>query len=396
MFKDQHRFMAAIILLYLILFLVFSGLVVHKYSIVDRISLGNTFFSNKFVYYLVNFLYLDDFHSKLVLKEGLPIVRIKNQEMLAKSQGMNPFVKLTCSFITDLPPSFFQVKDDVRVTSVMNRVIAENTKKQSVEEKLRAEGTHDNEERVKIELEFWQTEPSKQVEKSDTTERIAKENESQKTLFPKKETKLSNKALVGIYHTHTAENYDNKGYNARAAAGQRGDIVLIGDELTRTLREKYGILAVHSKTVNDKTYARSYINSLRTAQRIVDDNADLKMIFDIHRDAIGQGGRNLITTTINGHKVARIMIVVTNNKYLPNPHWEENVAFAKKLAIKMNTMYPGLLRDVKLLSNRRYNQQVHPHALLLEIGGAKNTLDEAKRSSQLLANVLASLINEGI
>jgi len=394
MFRDQHRFVTGIILLYLILFLVFTGLIVHKYNIIDKLSVGNSFSANKLLYYLVNFLYLDDFHSKLVLREGLPIVRVDNQKSLAQSQGVNSLIKLACTFATDLPPSFFELKDDVRVASAMNRVKAVKKPNQSVEEKLRAEGTHDNEERVKVELEFWQTEPSKPIEQKEVTERISEKN--QESLFPKKTVIDSNQALVGIYHTHTAENYDNKGYNARAAAGQRGDIVIIGDELTRTLREKYGILAVHSKTVNDKNYARSYINSLRTAQRIVDDNSDLKMIFDIHRDAIGQGGRNLITTTINGHKVARIMIVVTNNKYLPNPHWEENVAFAKKLAIKMNTMYPGLLRDVKLLSNRRYNQQVHPHALLLEIGGAKNTLEEAKRSSRLLANVLASLINEGI
>ncbi|OCL25230.1 stage II sporulation protein P [Orenia metallireducens] len=397
MFKDQHRFITGIILLYLILFLVFSGLVVHKYSIIDKISLGNIFSTNKLIYYLVNFLYLDDFHSKLVLRKGLPIVRVENQEMLAYSQGMNPFIKLTCSFTTDLPPSFFKLKDDVRVASAMNRVRTRKKQNQSVEEKLRAEGTHDNEERVKIELEFWQTEPSKQVEEREVIERIAEENDSQKTLFPKKDTTFSNEALVGIYHTHTAENYDNKGYNARAAAGDRGDIVLIGDELTKTLKEKYGILVAHSRHVNDKTYGSSYINSFKTAQGIVDENPKLKMIFDIHRDAIGRGSKDLITTTIDGEKVARIMIIVTNNEYgLPHPNWQQNVKFAKRLGKKMNEMYPGLLRDVKLISNRRYNQHVHPHALLLEIGGAKNTLEEAKRSSQLLANVLASLINEGV
>jgi len=98
---------------------------------------------------------------------------------------------------------------------------------------------------------------------------------------------------------------------------------------------------------------------------------------------------------VDYEKVAKIMIVVTNNQYgLPHPNWEQNVQFAKRLAQKMNSMYPGLLRDVKLINNRRYNQHVHRHALLLEVGDAQNTIDEAKRSARLLADVLASLIKE--
>jgi stage II sporulation protein P len=103
----------------------------------------------------------------------------------------------------------------------------------------------------------------------------------------------------------------------------------------------------------------------------------------------------VITTEINGQKVAKIMIVVTNNNYgLPHPNWRKNVSFAKKLATKMNAMYPGLLRKVKFISNRRYNQHVHPRCLLLEVGGASSTLEEAKRSSYLFADVVAKLMEE--
>ncbi|TDX51079.1 stage II sporulation protein P [Orenia marismortui] len=392
MFRDQHRFLNVIIILYIILLLFLGGLIFQKYNFSSNLLVGDIFFNNKLVHYIINFIYLDEIDSKILLKQGLPIVRVNNSQLSNKSN----FLNLTCSFITDLPLSFFKAKEDNRVKMVINQV----TKKynQTVEDKLRAEGTHENEERVKIELNFWQTEPSNEIEdpQGQINNDIYNKSNPQ-DIFPKRDKANLKKALVGIYHTHTAENYENRGYNSRAGSGNRGDVVLVGNELSKVLKEKYNILSVHSKRVNDKTYGKSYINSLKTVESIVKNNSELQMVFDIHRDAIGHGSKDLITTTINGQKVARIMIIVTNNQYgLPHPNWKENFKFAKRLAQKMNAMYPGLLRDVKLLSNRRYNQHVHNHALLLEVGGAKNTIEEAKRSADLLADVLASLIREGV
>ncbi len=389
MFRNQQSFVIAIVIFYIISLLVFTVLLVEKYQITDRLTVGNIFLNNKLFHYLVNLLYLDDFHSQLVLKEALPIVRVVDDNSIGKSEKTNSIIDFTFKLATDLPPSFFNINENVRVKEVINR--AEVKYNQVFEEKLKAEGTHENEERV--ELDFWQTKASVGKKNQERVDELKKD----KINFPQKYNRSYSNPVVGIYHTHTAENYDNRGYNARAAAGERGDVTLIGQELCQVLENKYGVPTIHSQTIHDKSYSKSYINSLYTAERIVSNNQDLKMIFDIHRDAIGKGSRDLITTTINGQKVAKIMIIVTNNKYgLPHPEWEKNVRFAKRLAQKMNTMYPGLLRDVKLISNRRYNQNVHPHALLLEVGGAKNSLDEAKRSTRLLAEVLVGLIDEGI
>jgi len=49
-------------------------------------------------------------------------------------------------------------------------------------------------------------------------------------------------------------------------------------------------------------------------------------------------------------------------------------------------MYPGLFRPM-LIRNSRYNQHVAPGAILIEVGATGNTMPEALRSVEYLANV---------
>ena len=208
-----------------------------------------------------------------------------------------------------------------------------------------------------------------------------------------------NKTLVGVYHTHTSESYGVSVFNGHSAPGTKGDIAIVGRELVQKLNNKYGVQAIQSTKVNDAVYRESYIRSRNVAQKMVKQNPNLEMIFDIHRDALAIKDKNVITTTINGQEVAKVMIVVakaTPSYGLSHPNWRRNLAFANRLANKMNRVYPGLLRKVKVIDNRRYNQDLHPHALLLEFGGVSNTLPEVKRSARLMANVIASLLADKI
>ncbi|GAB6100240.1 hypothetical protein JCM16358_21190 [Halanaerocella petrolearia] len=361
--------------------------------------LVNNHLFNRVINYWLGIIELDNFHSKFILQEGLPVVRVNNQLLESDSDKVSNIVNYSCEFITGVPLSFFKVKDKQErpAKPVVSQPQIKVNMKDEVEDKLKAEGRHNNEENHRVKLDFWQTESNIQSDENRL------KNKPEDTLAPKRDNKSESLEptrvkgnLVGIYHTHTSENYENKGYNAHAPAGERGDVVQIGDYLADRLKNKYQIPVIHSTRVNDTTYARSYINSLHTAKGMVRDNPNLEMVFDIHRDAIAKGGRDLLTTQINGQQVATVMIIVTNNNYgLPHPEWKKNLKFAKRLGSKMESMYPGLLREVELVSNRRYNQHIHPHALLLEVGGAKNTIPEARRSAQLLADVLASLIKEG-
>lgn len=201
----------------------------------------------------------------------------------------------------------------------------------------------------------------------------------------------SGKPLVGIYHTHTAESFIPSSGAAHKPGGQQGDIVLVGEALANRL-EKHGIPTIQSKAIHDyPSFMKAYGASEITAKKMLEDNPSLQMLFDIHRDA---DKRENYTAVINGSNAARITIVVaTGQPDLVQPHWQENHAFAKLIDAKLNQHYPGLSKGI-LLTEWRYNQHLHPRALLLEVGCQENTREEAERSMEMLGDVLAEIMAE--
>lgn len=217
--------------------------------------------------------------------------------------------------------------------------------------------------------------------------------------------KNNNAPLVVIYHTHTSETYiddprpqDNNGH---VMPGQIGNVGKVGMELASVLSEKYGFRVVHTTRVHDQSYSRSYYNSRQTVKDYLNQYSDIDLILDIHRDGIKKASSDAVTTVINGQRVAKVMIVVTNGKFdfahldLEDHHqeWQRNLTLADKLADKIKQMYPGILNRIEI-RDTTYNQDLHPHALLLEIGDYRNTTTEAIRSAGLIANVIASLYRE--
>ncbi|WP_378953751.1 stage II sporulation protein P [Pelosinus sp. sgz500959] len=199
------------------------------------------------------------------------------------------------------------------------------------------------------------------------------------------------KPLVGLYYTHTAESFvPNTGATHRPG-GQRGDIVNVGEALAKRLGT-YDIAVVQDTTIHDyPSFMKAYGASEVTVKKMLAENPSLQMIFDIHRDA--EKRENYIAT-VNGVQVARMMIVVTTGQQgLVQPHWQQNHAFAKLIDAKMNQRYPGVSRGIRM-DDWRYNQHLHPRALLIEVGCQENTKEEAERGIELLGDIVAEIIAE--
>ena len=194
-----------------------------------------------------------------------------------------------------------------------------------------------------------------------------------------------------LHHTHTSESFIPTSGQSHSPGGQRGDIVKVGDDLAKYLEQK-GIGTVHSDNIHDyPSFMRAYNLSEVTVKKMLSDNPSLQMVFDIHRDA---EKRENVTAMVNGVAVARILIVVAvGQPDLVQPHWQQNHAFAKLIEAKLNERYPGLSRGIKM-DDWRYNQHLHPRALLLEVGCQENSLEEANRSMEMLGEVLVDIINE--
>ncbi len=205
-----------------------------------------------------------------------------------------------------------------------------------------------------------------------------------------------------IYHTHATEGYEP--YDNGCFDTERGwrstdpnkSMVAVGEALRSVLKEK-GVSTVHDSTLHDSPgYNGSYKRSAETVLKRMEENPSLTVFLDIHRDAIEPSSKEIIkpTAVINGKKAAQIMIISgCDDGTMDMPNFWENLRFAAALASKMEEMYPGLCRPI-LFDYRRYNMNLSPGLLLIEIGASGNTLEEAQYSAELLGNALAALLTE--
>lgn len=205
---------------------------------------------------------------------------------------------------------------------------------------------------------------------------------------------------VLIFHTHTTESYEMLDYGwyttdyiTRSNSPDR-NMVRVGTAICAELRE-IGIGVVHDTEIHDAKYTGAYDRSRESIEKIMAENPSIQVVIDVHRDAIKQsdGTRIKPTAEINGKKAAQIMIITgcEDGKVSEFPRWEENLTFALQLQKCAETKYPGLMRPV-LFSARKYNMNVTPCSVLLEMGSDSNTLEEAEYAGHLIGKALGDLI----
>ena len=204
---------------------------------------------------------------------------------------------------------------------------------------------------------------------------------------------------VLIYHTHTSEAYldEDVDYFYESFYSRTQDenfsVVGVGNVLTETL-EKRGILTLHDKTVHDSTYNGSYDRSAETVYADMAENQGIKVVLDIHRDALGTEDCKVKTVfEHDGQKAAQIMILSGCDIYGERgfDNWQNNLSFALKLQTTAESMYPGMTRPLSF-DFFAYNEYICDGSLLIEIGTDANSVDEVKRTAEYLGEVLAAVL----
>jgi len=204
---------------------------------------------------------------------------------------------------------------------------------------------------------------------------------------PSQPIELTKDPVVLIYNTHNAETYKPTDGKSKLE-GRNAGVAKVAKVIEESLQGKYGLKTIRSETIHDyPDWTRSYINSMQTAQALLKANKTILAVFDVHRDA-GFKDKSTTTATIDGRKAASMIIVLGTE----HNRWRENLAFAQKLEEKANQLHPGLVRDIRIADNRRYNQNLHTSSLILEFGSDLNTLEEAQYSAALFAQVIAEVI----
>ena len=206
---------------------------------------------------------------------------------------------------------------------------------------------------------------------------------------------------VLIVHTHGCEcymsyyaGYYNDTDPVRSENGTE-NVTAVGEAIAQELRAA-GIGVIHNTTLHDSpTYTGAYNRSEQTIQSVLERYPSIRMVLDIHRDAMMQedGTKLKPTVTVNGRKAAQVMAVIggTDIAERPNPHCKENLRLALQFHKAMETAYPSIMRPV-LIADARYNQGLLAGSMLIEVGTDANTLSESIYSGHLLGKQLAFLM----
>lgn len=203
------------------------------------------------------------------------------------------------------------------------------------------------------------------------------------------------KNIAFIYQTHNTESFlpELPGVtDPDKAFDPKTNITLVGLRLAQLLEEE-GIGAVHSNKhypaiEEDFKYHFSYKYSLKTLQEASTAHSDIKYYFDIHRDS--QRRKNT-TIELNGQPYAQVYFIIGGK----NPNWKQNHQLAEQVHEVLEREYPGLSKGiyVKADGNGVYNQSFSPNALVIEVGGVDNTLEENYRTAEALSTAISEVIN---
>jgi stage II sporulation protein P len=195
---------------------------------------------------------------------------------------------------------------------------------------------------------------------------------------------------VFIYHTHWWESYlpELGRTNPNQASDVDINIMQVGKHLADTL-ERMGVGAqMTRKPITG--WQSAYANSRKLVIAAMKQNKDLEYFIDIHRDS---KRRSKTTIVYGGKPYARLAFVVGKS----STNYPQNLKLAKELYTRLNELVPGICTGVYEKArasgnNGEYNQSLSPNSMLVEVGGIDNTFEEADRSIDVLAKVIAERV----
>ena len=213
---------------------------------------------------------------------------------------------------------------------------------------------------------------------------------------------LANEApQILIIHTHGSEAYTPVDSSDVVWSGEhrttdsRYNVVGIGDEMAQIFAQA-GISVLHDRNMYDyPQYSGAYDRSLAAIQQHLKEYPSIRFVLDVHRDAIedSAGNEYKVVSIIEGKGTAAQLSLVMGSSAggLAHPHWMENLKLAVALQEHLLTQHPTLMRPM-LLRSSRYNQHTTTGSLLVEVGAAGNSPDEAILAARLFAQNMVEVL----
>ena len=208
---------------------------------------------------------------------------------------------------------------------------------------------------------------------------------------------------VLIIHTHATESYtmpagsEYEASDTFRTTDTRCNMVRIGDEMEQVLTAA-GIGVVHDRSLHDyPSYSGSYDRSLKAIEGYLEKYPTISFVLDVHRDAVQDANGNQFKLLCGEDKNAAQLefVIGSNGGGLSHYLWRENLKLACAVQETLHADYPTLMRPITV-RNSRYNQFKTTGSLLVEVGTAGNSLEEAVNGARLFAAGFAKTIqNKG-
>ena len=193
---------------------------------------------------------------------------------------------------------------------------------------------------------------------------------------------------VLIIHTHGSESYT-------MPPGQEYDVsdtfrtldtncnmIRIGDEMAQVMTDA-GISVVHDR-------------SLKAIEEYLQRYPTISFVLDVHRDAVQDAnGQQFKLLCGEDKNAAQLEFVIgSNGGGLSHDLWRENLKLACAVQETLYRDHPTLMRPITV-RNSRYNQHKTTGSLLVEVGTAGNSLEEAVNGARLFAAGFAQTVKNG-
>lgn len=207
------------------------------------------------------------------------------------------------------------------------------------------------------------------------------------------------KPQILIIHTHSSEAYSPAGLDKYDDLGtnrtldQNLNVIRIGKELAKIF-EDCGLNVIHDTQVFDyPSYTGSYNRSCEAVEKYLADYPSIKIVIDLHRDALCSDTVTYKTTaTEQGVCASQVMLFVGSDASgLEHPNWRQNLSLALYLQNAVCQSYPSLMRPITL-TKYRYNQHLSPGSMIIEVGSNGNTLQEALAAIRLFGKAAGPAI----
>ena len=174
------------------------------------------------------------------------------------------------------------------------------------------------------------------------------------------------------------------------------NMIRIGDEMAQVMTDA-GISVVHDRSLYDyPSYSGAYNRSLASIERYLEKYPSISFVLDVHRDAVQDANGNQFKLLCGEDAGAAQLefVIGSNGGGLSHDLWRENLKLACAVQETLYKDYPTLMRPVTV-RNSRYNQHMTTGSLLVEVGTAGNSLEEAVNAARLFAAGFAKTIQNG-